>query len=174
MFPRHLSTHSQFPSCIRHILSSSESSDSNFLQNKYFLPPSHPSSSLLWYLWILAVTYPCVFMQVWRWLRLLQLLPVFLKERLLPLLTVLPPAAQGEFNSPTCTLSLLRSKVQVLPSLLNWINVIGSSPFSFRKPVNTAGSHLPGPAAILLSLAELGKELLNDKLPGFHKKVAHS
>lgn len=109
MFPQHLSAHSQFPSCIRHILSSSESSDSNFLQNKYFLPPSHPSSSLLWYLWILAVTYPCVFMQVWRWLRLLHLLPVFLKEKLLPLLTVLPPAAQGEFNSPTSTLSLLRS-----------------------------------------------------------------
>ena len=79
----------------------------------FLLPIHHPPSHGIYvsciYPFSLAFIYPCVFMQGWRWWLLLQLLPTFPSERLLPSLRVLQPAAQGEFNPPTTTSSLPRS-----------------------------------------------------------------
>ena len=79
----------------------------------FLLPIHHPPSRGIYvsyvYPFSLTFIYPCAFMWAWRWWLLPQLLPTFPSERLLPLLTVLQPAAQAEFNIPTITLFLPRS-----------------------------------------------------------------
>lgn len=104
LFPWHLSAHSPFPSCTRHIPSPPESPDSNFLQNKHFLPPSHLSFSLPASLLFHSLPFTlCPWAAMGMLKLLLQLLPTSPSARLLPPLMALQTAAEGELSPATTT-----------------------------------------------------------------------